>query len=31
MKYKLLSVSKFPNKSGVNIGDYVQALASSLT
>lgn len=29
MKYKLLAVSKFPNISGVNIGDYVQALASS--
>lgn len=29
MKYKLLSVSKYPNISGVNIGDYVQALASS--
>ena len=29
MKYKLLSVSKFPNISGVNIGDYVQALASA--
>lgn len=29
MKYKLLAVSKFPNISGVNIGDYIQALASS--
>lgn len=29
MKYKLLAVSKFPNISGVNIGDYMQALASS--
>lgn len=29
MKYKLLAVSKFPNISGVNIGDYVQALASA--
>ena len=29
MQYKLLAVSKFPNISGVNIGDYVQALASS--
>lgn len=29
MKYKLLSVSKYPNVAGVNIGDYVQALASS--
>lgn len=29
MKYKLLAVSKFPNISGVNIGDYVQALAAS--
>lgn len=29
MTYKLLAVSKFPNISGVNIGDYVQALASS--
>lgn len=29
MNYKLLAVSKFPNISGVNIGDYIQALASS--
>tara|TARA_B110000046_G_scaffold78097_1_gene86251 strand:+ start:6134 stop:7192 length:1059 start_codon:yes stop_codon:yes gene_type:complete len=29
MNYKLLAVSKFPENSGVNIGDYVQALASS--
>lgn len=29
MNYKLLAVSKFPGNSGVNIGDYVQALASS--
>lgn len=29
MKYKLLAVSKFPNISGVNIGDYVQAIASA--
>ena len=29
MQYKLLAVSKYPNISGVNIGDYVQALASS--
>lgn len=29
MRYKLLAVSKFPNISGVNIGDYIQALASS--
>lgn len=29
MEYKLLAVSQFPNISGVNIGDYVQALASS--
>jgi hypothetical protein len=29
MNYKLLAVSKFPDNSGVNIGDYVQALASS--
>lgn len=29
MKYKLLAVSKFPNISGINIGDYIQALASS--
>jgi len=29
MEYKLLTVSKFPNISGVNIGDYIQALASS--
>ena len=29
MNYKLLAVSKFPKVSGVNIGDYVQALAAS--
>ncbi|MCP9791133.1 polysaccharide pyruvyl transferase family protein [Vulcanococcus limneticus Candia 3F8] len=29
MSHKLLSVSKFPNISGVNIGDYIQALASA--
>lgn len=29
MNYKLLAVSKFSGNSGVNIGDYVQALASS--
>ena len=29
MKYKLLAVSQYPNISGVNIGDYVQALASA--
>ncbi len=29
MRYKLLAVAKFPNISGVNIGDYIQALASS--
>ena len=29
MNYKLLAVSKFLNNSGVNIGDYVQAHASS--
>lgn len=29
MNYKLLAVSKFSNISGVNIGDYIQALASS--
>jgi hypothetical protein len=29
MNYKLIAVSKFKGNSGVNIGDYVQALASS--
>ncbi|ANQ47874.2 polysaccharide pyruvyl transferase family protein [Flammeovirga sp. MY04] len=29
MNYKLLAVSKFTGNSGVNIGDYVQALAGS--
>ena len=29
MLYKLLAVSKYPVPQGVNIGDYVQALASS--
>lgn len=29
MKYKLLSVSKSPKLVGINIGDYIQALASA--
>ena len=29
MNYKLLAVSKFTGNTGVNIGDYIQALASS--
>ena len=29
MKYKLLSVSKSPKLVGINIGDYIQALAAA--